>query len=92
MKWRLSTDCLNRGLPPASSDFENANPEATPPHIIYPYVDGGDLSGLIREWYSSEIKSLPVEKQRDLAMRAHSVIFRLAKIMAPVHRLGIVLP
>lgn len=74
--------------------FEQANPDATPPYIIYPFIDGGDMTGLIRDWYSTDIKSLPMPqqtaRQRELATKAHRLILRLVEIMAPVHRAGIV--
>lgn len=70
--------------------FEQANPEATPPYIIYPFIDGGDLTGLIRDWYSADIKTLSASQQQAMATKAHQLILRLAEIMAPVHRAGIV--
>src|SRR5262249_58630371 len=50
-----------------------------PPCLKYEYIDGGDLSGLLREW-----QPLPIGRRWHEATR---VVWRLAGIVGSAHRL-----
>jgi serine/threonine protein kinase len=52
---------------------------ANPPFLVYEYVEGGDLGGLIQEWHRSRQGPTPREAAR--------VLLRLAKIVGHAHRL-----
>jgi WD40 repeat protein len=80
---RTEADLLRRlcrdGQPPGFVRLLDTSLKSDPPFLKYEYVDGGDLSGLIRDWHESGGAN---------AERATQVLRQVAEVVAYAHRLN----
>ena len=70
---------MRQGKHPGIVPLLNAHLSMDPPCLKYEYIEGGDLSGLVRD-----SGQLPAERRHTLA---NDVLCRLAKIVGYAHRL-----
>jgi serine/threonine protein kinase len=70
---------MRHGKHPGIVPLLDAYLSSNPPCLKYEYIDGGDLSGLLREW-----QPLPIGRRWHEATR---VVWRLAGIVGSAHRL-----